>query len=90
LDNEELECNLIDEENDTYDNNIILIPTQVLPRMSDKKLNLKWKSKQKRKWQKERYSRKIKIKNKIASMITNATEAYLTSKEDVRRDNETK
>ena len=40
--------------------------------------------------QKERYSRKVKMKKKIASMIMNATKAYPTNEEDVSRDNETK
>merc|ERR1712238_41198 len=83
LDNAELECNAIDDEDDKYDNNIVIIPTQVLFKM---KRNLKWKSKRKQKRQKERYSRKVKI----ANMITNATKEYPTSEEDVRRDNVTK
>ena len=65
---------------------IVIIPTQVLFRMNDKTSNWKWKSKRKRKWQKERYSRKMKI----ASMIMNATNEYPTSEEDVGRENETK
>ena len=55
-----------------------------------KKLNLKWKSKRKREWQKEKYSRKVKMEKKIASMIINATNDYPTSEEDVSKDNETK
>jgi len=66
LNNAELECNLIDDEDDKYDNNIVIIPTQVLFKM---KRNLKWESKRKQQRQKERYSRKVKI----ANMITNAT-----------------
>ena len=50
LDNKELECTQIDDKDDKYDNNIVLIPTQVIFRMSDRKLNLKWKSKRKQKW----------------------------------------
>jgi len=41
LDDEELECNLIDDENDKYDNNIVIIPTQVLFRMNGTTSN--WK-----------------------------------------------
>ena len=65
------ECNLVDDEDDKYDNIIVIIPTQVLFRM---KQNLNWKCKRKRKKkrQKEKYSRKVKMK-KIANMITNAT-----------------
>ena len=36
LDDKELECNLIDDKDDTYDNNIQIIPTEVLFRMNDK------------------------------------------------------
>jgi len=36
-------------------------------------LNAKWKNMRKQKRQKERYSRKMKMKKKIASMIMNAT-----------------
>ena len=88
----EFGCNLINDEDDKYDNgnDIVIIPTQVLFRMSEEKLNLKGKSKRKRKWQKEKYSRKVKMKKKIASMIMNATKAYPTGEEDVSRDNETK
>jgi len=82
LESEELECNLIVDEDDTYDNTIVIIPTQVIFRM---KRNLKLRYKWKQKWQKEKYSRKVKLK--IASMITNATKAYPTSEEDVSRDN---
>ena len=58
--------------------------------MSDEQLNLKWKSKRKRKWQKKKYSWKVKMKKKIASMIMNATKGYTTGEEDVRRDIQTK
>ena len=54
------------------------------------KLNLKGKSKRKQKWQKEKYSRKVKMKKKIASMIMNATKENPTGEVDVSRDNETK
>ena len=47
LECEELECNLIDEEDDKYDSNFVIISTQVLFKM---KQNLNWKSKQKPKW----------------------------------------
>ena len=57
LECEEIECNLIDNENDKYDNNIVIIPTQVLFSMNH---NLNWKRKRKQKWQKEKYSRKVK------------------------------
>ena len=50
LDNKEFACNLIDDGDDKYDNNIVIIPTQIIFRM---KLNLKWKCKQKQKWQKK-------------------------------------
>ena len=54
--------------------------------MSEEKLNLKGKSE--RKWQKEKYSRKMKMKKKIASMIMNATKEYPTGGEkNVGRDN---
>ena len=51
VDDGEFGCNLIDDEDDKYDNDIhiVIIPTQVLFRMSEK-LNLKEKSKRKRKW----------------------------------------
>jgi len=96
LECEEIECNLIDDDDDEYDKNIVCIPNQVIIRMrnndgmDEEKLIWKWKRKQKwkQKWQKEKYSRKVKLK--IASMITNATKAYPTSEEDVSRDNETK
>ena len=89
LECEELECNLIDEEDDKYDSNIVIIPTQVLFRM---KPNVKWKSKRKRKQQeqKEKYSRKVKMKKKIANMISNVTNGYPTSDDDVSREHETK
>ena len=88
---DEFGCNLMDDEDDKYDNDIyiVIIPTQVLFRISEK-LNLKGKSKRKQKWQKEKYSRKVKMKKKIASMIMNATKAYPTGAEDVSIDNETK
>ena len=44
LEYKEIECNLIDDENDKHDNNIVIISTQVLFRM---KHDLKWKSKRK-------------------------------------------
>jgi len=47
LECKEIECNLIDEEDDKYDSNIVIIPTQVLFRMQQ---NLNWKSKRKPKW----------------------------------------
>merc|ERR1712238_465703 len=89
LECKELECNLIDEEDDKYDGNIVIIPTQVLFRM---KPNVKWKSKRKRKQQeqKEKYSRKVKMKKKIANMISNVTNGYPTSDDDVSREHETK
>ena len=89
LASEEIECNLIEDENDKYDNTIITIPTQVILRT---KLNLKWKCKRKQKWQKEKYSRKVKVKmkKKIASMIMNATKEYSMGEEDTGRGNETK
>merc|ERR1712238_33189 len=47
LECKEIECNLIDEEDDKYDSNIVIIPTQELFRMQQ---NLNWKSKRKPKW----------------------------------------
>ena len=81
----------MNDEDDKYDNDIhiVIIPTQVLFRMSEK-LNLKGKNKRKGKWQKEKYSRKVKMKKKIAGMIMNATKSYPTGEEDVSIDNETK
>ena len=38
----------------------------------------------------KKYSKKVKMKKKITSMIMNATKVYPTSEEDVSRDNETK
>ena len=90
LDDQELECNLIDDNDDKYDNNIVIIPTQVLFRMNDTTSNWKWKNKRKQQRQKERYSRKMKMKKKIASMIMNATNEYPTSEENVSKENETK
>ena len=98
LECEEIECNLIDDDDDEYDNNIVCILNQVIIRMrnndgmDDKKLSWKWKQKRKWKqqWQKNKYSRKTKMKKKIASMIKNATKAYPTSDEDVSRDDENK
>ena len=87
LECKELECNLIDEEDDKHDSNIVIIPTQVLFRM---KQNLNWKSKRKPKWQKEKYSRKVKMKKKIANMILNVTNGYPTSDDDVSKEHETK
>ena len=88
---DEFGCNLMDDEDDKYDNDIyiVIIPTQVLFRISEK-LNLKGKSKRKQKWQKEKYSRKVKMKKKIASMIMNATKEYPIGEEDVSKDNEIK
>ena len=42
LEDEELECNLIYDKDDKYDNNFVIIPTTVLFRM---KQNLNWKCK---------------------------------------------
>ena len=84
-----LGCNLIDEEDHKYDSNLVIIPTQVLFRM---KPNVKWKNKRKRKQQEqnEKYSRKVKMKKKIANMILNVTNGYPTIDNDVRREHETK
>ena len=87
LDDKELECNLIDDENDKQDNNIVIIPTQGLFRM---KQYWNWKCKQKQKWQKEKYSRRVKMKKKIASIISNGTNEYSTREDDISRENETK
>ena len=83
----ELECNLIDDKDDKYDNNFVIIPTQVIFRM---KHNLNLKSKRNQEWQKDKYSRKVKMRKKIASMISNTTKEYPTSEEDGRKDNEIK
>ena len=40
--------------------------------------------------EKYKYSRKIEMKKKIVTMITNATKEYTTIEENVRRDNKTK
>ena len=82
LECEEIECNLIDDEDDKDDNNILIILTQVLFKM---KLNVKWNSKKKQK----KVHRKKKIKKKIASMIMNTTKGYRISEEDVSSDNGT-
>ena len=83
MDNGEFGCHLIDDEDDKYDTNIVTITTQVLFRM---KQNLNWKSKRNIKWQKEKYSRKVKMKKKIASMIVNVINGYPTSDDDVSRE----
>ena len=90
LNDKDFECTLIDEEDDTNDNNIVIIPTQVLFKMNDTTSKWKWKNKRKQQRQKERYSRKIKMKKKIASMIMNATNEYPTCEENVSKENETK
>ena len=89
MDDKELECHLIDDEDDTHANNIIIIPTQVLFRM---KPNIKLKSKRKRKQkeQKEKYNRKVRMKKKIASMMSNVTNGYPISEDEVSRDHEIK
>jgi len=94
----EIECNLIDDDDDGYDNNIVGISNQVIitmrinDGMDEEKLNWKWKQKQKwkHKWQEEKYSRKVKMKKKIPSVITNVIKAYSMSEEDVSRDDKTK
>ena len=85
LECEEIECNLIDDEDDQNEHNIVIIPTQVLYKM---KHNLNWKSKQNKKWQKEKYSRKVK--KKIASMIVNVINGYSTSDDGLSREYGTK
>ena len=90
LNDKGFECILINEEDDKYDNNIVIIPTQVLFRMNDTTSKWKWKNKRKQQRQKERYSRKMKMKKKIASMIMNATNEYPTSEENVSKENDTK
>ena len=85
LECKEIECNLIHDEDDKYDNNIVIIPAQILFRM---KQNLNWNCKQKQKWQKEKCSRKVKMKKKMASMISNVTNGYLMSDDDVSREHE--
>ena len=54
------------------------------------KQNLNWKHKRKKKWQKEKYSRKVKMKKEITSMIVSVTNGYPTSDDDVSRESETK
>merc|ERR1712238_253828 len=86
VDNGEFGCHLIDEEDDKYDTNIVTTTTQVLFKM---KQNLNWKLKRKKKWQKEEYSRKVKMKKKT-SMIVSVTNGYSKSDDDVSRESETK
>ena len=86
VDNREFGCHLIDDEDDKYDTNIVTTTTPVLFRMK----NLNWKSKRNIKWQKEKYSRKVKMKKKITSMIVNVTNGYPTNDDDVSREHETK
>jgi len=87
VENGEFGCHLIDDDDDKYDTNNVTKSTQVLFRM---KQNLNWKSKRNKKWQKEKYSRKVKMKKKIASMIVNVTNGYPTSDNDVSREYGTK
>merc|ERR1712238_516690 len=88
VDNGEFGCHLIDgEEDNKNDPNIVTTTTQVLFKM---KQNLNWKPKQKKKWQKEKYSRKVKMKKKITSMIVSVTNGYPTSDDDVSREYGTK
>ena len=88
VDNGEFGCHLIDgEEDNKNDPNIVTTTTQVLFKM---KQNLNWKPKRKKKWQKEKYSRKVKMKKKITSMIVSVTNGYPTSDDDVDREHETK
>ena len=59
VDNRAFGCHLIDgEEDNKIDPNILTKTTQVLFKM---KQNLNWKPKRKKKWQKEKYSRKVKM-----------------------------
>ena len=87
MNNKEFGCHLIDGDDDKYDTSIVIITTQVLFSM---KQNLNWKSKRNKKLQKQKYSRKVKMKNKIASMIANVTNGYPTSDDDVSREYGTK
>ena len=87
MNNGEFGCHLIDGDDNKYDTSIVIITTQVLFSM---KQNLNWRSKRNKKWQKEKYSRKVKMKNKIASMIVIVTDGYPTSDDDVSREHETK
>merc|ERR1712238_615428 len=88
VDNGEFGCHLINgEEDNKNDPNIVTTTTQVLFEM---KQNLNWKPKQKKKWQKEKYSRKVKMKKKITSMIVSVTNGYPTSDDDVSREYGTK
>merc|ERR1712238_390396 len=75
VDNGEFGCHLIDEEDDKYDSNIVIIPTQVLFRM---KPNVKWKSNRKRKQQeqKDKYSMKVTKKKKGTKSMTGSS--YVT------------
>merc|ERR1712238_162957 len=80
--NGEFGCHLIDDEDDKYDTNIVTTTTPVLFRMK----NLNWKSKRNIKWKKEKYSMKVKMKQKITSMIVSVTNGYPTSDDDVSRE----
>ena len=88
---EEIECNLIDDNDDEYDNNIVCISNKVIIRMrnndgvDEEKLN----QNRNESGRKEKYNRKVEMKKKIANMIMNATKEYPSSEEDVKRDNET-
>jgi len=90
LDNQELECNLIDDNGNKYDGTIVIIPSQVLFRMNDTTLKWKWKNKRKKQRQKEGYSRKMKMKKKRVNMTMNATNEYPNSGENVSKENQTK
>merc|ERR1712238_597648 len=88
VDNGEFGFHLIDGEEDNKNNtNIVTKTAQVIFKMEQ---NLNWKPKRKKKWQKEKYSRKVKMKKKITSMKVNLTNGYPTSDDDVSRENETK
>ena len=94
----EIDYNLIDNEDAERVNNIVCISNNIIIRdnggMNYKKLNTKqkwrqrWKERWKQRLQKNKYSRKMKMK--IVIMIMNATKVYPLSEEDVSRNNETK
>ena len=86
MDNGEFGCHLIDDEDDKYDTNIVTTTTQALFKLKQK---LNWKSKRSKMWQKEKYSRKVKMKKKRARMTVNVTNGYPTSDGDVSREHET-
>ena len=83
LDYKEIEHDLIDDEDDKYDNNIVIIPTQNYSEWNRIRTG---NPSGNPKWQKEKYSRKVKMKKKIANMILNVTNGYPKGDNDVSRE----